>query len=80
LHLSRKPKRDVLQASVGILAGQTDGIVSGNESDIPAVQAWLPGADIKWAIDGVRKAEDIAEAAKRALTASKQALARAMMG
>ncbi len=63
----------------GILSGQSDGIVSGNESDIPSVQAWLPGSDIDRAMDDVRKAEAAADAAKRALTASKKALALAMM-
>jgi uncharacterized Zn finger protein len=61
-----------------ILAGVKDGIVSNNIDDIKVVQSWLPGTDIESALNSVRGLENEAERIKKALTASKHALARAM--
>lgn len=61
-----------------ILAGAEDGVVSNNLSDIKTVQSWLPGTDIETALHRVRELEKEAEKVKKALSAAKHELARAM--
>lgn len=62
-----------------IIEGSDEGIVSGNEKDVASVVAWLPGSDVKAALNDVRNAEDRLEAAKRELAAFKKKLARSLM-
>lgn len=60
-----------------ILGGFTDGIVSGNETDVEVVKSWLLGTDVETALNLFMDAEDKFEIAKRKLSAAKQQLAKA---
>lgn len=60
-----------------ILGGFTDGIVSGNESDVTVVTSWLSGTDVEVAMENVMDAEEKFEEAKRKLAVAKKQLAKA---
>jgi hypothetical protein len=62
-----------------ILSGETDGIVSGNETDVPTVQLWLMGTDVETALNDFVQAERRFDDAKKELDKSKKKLARALM-
>lgn len=61
-----------------ILDGAVDGIVSNNENEVATVAGWLPGTDVEAAMKVVATAEQEVERAKKAATAAKKGLARAM--
>ena len=63
-----------------ILSGVIDGIVNGDESDVEKVQSWLPGTDVEAAMLKVAELEAEADAIKKALSAAKKAVAKAMRG
>jgi hypothetical protein len=62
---------------LNILGGITEGIVSGNETDVEIVASWLSGTDVETAMNAVMDAEEKYEAAKRELSAAKKRLALA---
>jgi len=61
-----------------IMAREMTGIVSSNLGDVETVAAWIPGSDIERALHDVHSAEERLEIAKKSLSNSKRALARAM--
>ena len=61
-----------------ILAGQTKGIVSPNKREVAKVQSWLPGSDVETALTKMRGLEAEQERIKKALSAAKKDVARAM--
>ena len=63
---------------VSILNGGQDGIVSGNESEIPVVISWLPGSSIAAAMASLTEAEAEFEKIKKRVTAAKKQLSAAM--
>ncbi len=67
----------------GILKGEVKGIVSGNETDVPTVQSWLPGTDVETALREVEEAEIVydreVKKLKKVLKGYKIKLARALM-
>ncbi len=65
---------------LNILNGISDGIVSGNESDVRTVTLWLKGTDVEQVLKQVSEAEDKFEEAKKQLYARKKKLARALLG
>ncbi len=65
---------------VKILTGITEGIVSGNESDVSKVASWLTGTHLEEALKVLIVAEERCEQAKRELATAKKKLATAMRG
>ncbi len=63
---------------INILDGSTDGIVSGNESDVQTIMSWLKGSDVERVLKQVREAEEKLEVAKKQLNGFKKKLARAL--
>ena len=63
---------------VQILRGLVDGIVSNNHADVTTVAGWLAGTDVEAALQTVVNLELEAERIKRALSAAKKALSRAL--
>jgi uncharacterized Zn finger protein len=63
---------------LNIFQGATEGIVSGNETEVQVVVAWLKGSDVERALQQVREAESRLEDAKKQLNGSKKALARVL--
>lgn len=63
---------------VAILQGSVKGIVSGNESEVAEVSAWLPGTDVEAAMICIEMLEAEANEIKSALSRAKKDLARAM--
>jgi hypothetical protein len=61
-----------------ILDGQTKGIVSDNLNDVMVVQSWLTGTDVEKALSKMRELEAEAEKIKKALSAAKKEVAKAM--
>lgn len=61
-----------------ILEGTTKGIVSGNLEQVSVVKSWLTGTDVESAISKMRHLETEAEKIKKALTAAKKEVAKAM--
>lgn len=61
-----------------IFDGITDGIVSGNGDQVPAVVSWLSGTEVAAAIDALNAAERELDRAKKAVASSKKHLAAAM--
>jgi hypothetical protein len=60
-----------------ILGGFTDGIVSGNESDVTVVTSWLSGTDVEIAMKNLVDAEEKFEESKGKLAVAKKQLAKA---
>ncbi len=60
-----------------ILGGYTDGIVSGNETEVKIAASWLQGTDVEVALNNVLDAEEQFERAKKELSAAKKRLAEA---
>ena len=63
-----------------ILAGRAEGIVSGNEHQVPLVSRWLSGSNIEQALRGLATAEEQLAVAKRAVAQAKRTLGAAMRG
>ncbi|MEE8342529.1 MAG: SWIM zinc finger family protein [Gammaproteobacteria bacterium] len=61
-----------------ILDGAPKGIVSDNIEQVQIVRSWLPGTDIEIAMIKMRALESEAEKVKKALSAAKKEVARAM--
>ena len=61
-----------------ILDGVTKGIVSNNLDDVKVVQSWLPGTDVEAALIKMRELEAEAAKLKKALSAAKKEVAKAM--
>lgn len=61
-----------------ILDGATKGIVSDNLDDVKVVQSWLQGTDIEVALIKMRELEAEAVKIKKALSAAKKEVAKAM--
>lgn len=61
-----------------ILAGETKAIVSGNHEDVKTIQCWLPGTDIEKSIIKMNELASEAERIKKALSAAKKEVAKAM--
>ena len=61
-----------------ILAGETKGIVSGNEDEVPHVVEWLAGSDIEAALEVLADAQAKFDVAKKKLSQAKKLLAKAM--
>ena len=61
-----------------ILDGIKADIVSDNISDVTTVQSWLIGSDVEEALLELAKAEKLVDADKKAISAAKKKVARAM--
>ena len=61
-----------------ILDGVTADIVSDNLSDVATVQSWLIGSDVEEAIMELAQAEKLVDTDKKAISAAKKKVARAM--
>jgi uncharacterized Zn finger protein len=61
-----------------ILDGVTKGIVSDNLDDVKVVQSWLPGTDVEAALIKMRELEAETAKLKKALSAAKKEVAKAM--
>lgn len=61
-----------------ILDGETKGIVSGNLDDVEIVRSWLPGTDVETTIIKMRELEAKAAEIKKALSAAKKEVAKAL--
>ena len=61
-----------------ILAGSTEGIVSGNQEAVNVIASWLPGTDLETALKKVRSLEAEEANIKKALSAAKKELAKSM--
>ena len=59
---------------ISILNGSGKGIVSENVEDVQKVKTWLPGSEVEEALSAVRKAELLAAAGKKDLSAAKKNL------
>jgi hypothetical protein len=65
---------------LNLLQGLTNGIVSGNDSDVALVQSWLSGTTLEGSIARMRELEASVERLKRELSSTKKEVARAMRG
>lgn len=63
---------------IGILRGDTDGIVSANIEDVKIVQGWIAGSDIEIEVHKLAEGEAELERAKKKVAAAKKALAKVM--
>ncbi len=63
---------------ISILDGITESIVSDNADQAVTVVGWLEGTDVEAALSEVRQAEKLSDPEKKALSAAKRKLARAM--
>lgn len=61
-----------------ILDGITKGIISNNLQDVSIVQSWLPGSDVELALIKMRKLIAEEEELKKAVSAAKKDVAKAM--
>ena len=61
-----------------IIDGIAKGIVSGNVDDVKVVQSWLPGTDVEAALIRMRELETEEARIKKALSAAKKEVAKAM--
>lgn len=64
---------------LSILHGNTQGIVSGNESQTSIITEWLPGTTLEEALSAEKSAERDLEHAKTALSIAKKKVAITMM-
>ena len=64
---------------LAILRGENPGVVSGNESEINTVLAWLKNTDVEQALADYDEAERRVQDANAKLAKSKKRLARALM-
>jgi hypothetical protein len=63
---------------IGILRGDTDGIVSANTGDVKIVQGWIAGSDIEIALQKLSEGEADLERARKKVASAKKALAKVM--
>ena len=63
---------------IGILRGDTDGIVSTNKEDVKIVQGWIAGSGIEIEVHKLAEGEAELERDKKKVAAAKRALARVM--
>lgn len=63
---------------IAILDGDASAVISDNSSAVATVVGWLQGTDVEAALAELRAAEAGDDAEKRALSAAKRKLARAM--
>lgn len=63
---------------VAILNGMTQGVVSGNASEVGEVAGWLSGTDVEAAMDEVEALEVQMDQIKNALSKAKKNLAKSM--
>ena len=63
---------------ISILAGNAEAISSNNADKAATVVSWLAGTDVEAALSEMREAEKIADPEKKAFSAAKRKLARAM--
>jgi len=61
-----------------ILAGETKGIVSGNEEDVAKVLSWLAESDVEAALQDLEREQAAFDEAKKRVSRAKKALAKAM--
>ena len=61
-----------------IIDGSTKGIISSNPEQVKTVQSWLPGTDISIALNKMHQLEVEAAKIKKALSAAKKEVAKAM--
>ena len=64
---------------LGILQGNTKGIVSGNDGEVQTVMSWIRGTDVEDTLRQLHEAEKGFEDVKKQLYALKRRLARALM-
>lgn len=64
---------------IGLLTGQTKGLVSDNRDDVTTLLGWVDGTDVAEALTELAEAEAEAKAANAKLKAAKKKLARVMM-
>jgi hypothetical protein len=62
-----------------ILDGDTEGIVSGNETEVAKAASWLAGSNVEAAMLELRASETRLEAAQKEVSALKKKLARALV-
>lgn len=62
-----------------IIVGDPDGIVSGNLSDVSAVQNWIAGTDVEQALRDLQDAERKLEEAKQLVSTKKKQLAKCLI-
>lgn len=60
-----------------ILAGKTDGVVS-NADQVALIPTWLPGTELKVALDNLAAAEAALEKAQKTVASAKKKVAAAM--
>lgn len=63
---------------ISILDGDAGSITSDNADQVTTVSSWLPGTDVAAALAEMRKAEMTPDPEKKALSAAKRKLAKAM--
>ncbi|MGD1103636.1 MAG: SWIM zinc finger family protein [Terriglobia bacterium] len=63
---------------IGVLRGDTEGIVSANVEEVKTVLGWITGSDIEIAVQQLSEGEAELERAKRKVAAAKKALAKVM--
>lgn len=63
---------------LGILSGQTVGIISANAEDVKIVQEWIAGSDIEVAVRKLVEGEAELDRARRKVAAAKKALEKVM--
>jgi hypothetical protein len=63
---------------LGVLGGDSSGIVSGNAQEVSTVVSWLAGSDVEKTLRSLAEAEVELDAAKKRVAAAKKAMARAM--
>lgn len=61
-----------------ILEGDTEGIVSGSESEVAKAASWLTGSNVETALLELRSAESRLEAAQKEVSTLKKKLARVL--
>lgn len=61
-----------------ILAGDAEGMVSGNTEDLKTLQGWITGSEVERAVHDAVEGEEEVERAKRKVAAAKKTLAKAM--
>jgi uncharacterized Zn finger protein len=72
------PRGQCCRHRIGILRGNTEGIVSANIEDVRIVQDWIAGSDIEIEVRKLAEGESELEQAKKKVAAAKRALAEVM--
>lgn len=69
----------VCKHRVRIFRGSTEDVVSQNQADVKTVADWLAGSDVERALQTVDELEKEAEKIKKAISAAKKVLSRALL-